>query len=198
MLLVNNLGSTTQMEMNIVARDALQCLGLASFPPPSPLFFPLLVDTWPMPTTSLSTPVRACIRACALSTTWPPPPPEEEHNVRVQRVLVGTFMTSLEMAGVSLSVLLLRDRQEELLELLDEETDAPGWPRVSRQAPNQSNWEPPHEELGTEELELSHSMDTSEDAPLLKSIFKGALVQLVDHEDLLTELDSVCGSLPVM
>lgn len=45
-------------------------------------------------------------------------------NIHVHKTLVGEYMTSLEMAGCSVSVLKLDDQ---LAELLDAETDAPAW-----------------------------------------------------------------------
>lgn len=45
-------------------------------------------------------------------------------NVHVHKTFVGEYMTSLEMAGCSVSVLKLDDQ---LAELLDAETDAPAW-----------------------------------------------------------------------
>lgn len=48
-------------------------------------------------------------------------------EVQVERAAVGTFISSLDMAGVSLSVLRVTD---DLLTLLDAPTDAPAWPRA--------------------------------------------------------------------
>jgi dihydroxyacetone kinase len=49
-------------------------------------------------------------------------------NVCVVRVYVGTFMTSLEMAGISLSLLPLYGN---FLEFLDLPTEAPAWPKTA-------------------------------------------------------------------
>ena len=46
-------------------------------------------------------------------------------QVEVERVLVGAFMTALDMAGLSLSLLLLDDAR---LARLDAPTLAPAWP----------------------------------------------------------------------
>ncbi|OXB57426.1 hypothetical protein ASZ78_010141 [Callipepla squamata] len=51
----------------------------------------------------------------------------ERRGVRIARALVGSFMTALEMAGVSLTLLLV---DEELLRLIDAETTAVAWPNV--------------------------------------------------------------------
>jgi triose/dihydroxyacetone kinase / FAD-AMP lyase (cyclizing) len=77
-LLVNNLGGSTTMELAIVARHAISVL--------------------------------------------------EDRGLVVERVYCGTFLSALEMAGVSLSVLLVDDAR---LARLDAPTEAPTWPNAS-------------------------------------------------------------------
>ncbi|WCZ37100.1 PTS-dependent dihydroxyacetone kinase, dihydroxyacetone-binding subunit DhaK [Corynebacterium heidelbergense] len=50
-----------------------------------------------------------------------------QRGIKVRRSLVGTFVTSVNMAGVSIT---LTRCSEEVLNLLDANTSAPGWPRV--------------------------------------------------------------------
>lgn len=50
-----------------------------------------------------------------------------QRGITVRRAMVGTFVTSMNMAGVSLT---LTRATDEVIELLDAPTDAPGWPRV--------------------------------------------------------------------
>ncbi|KAK6323005.1 hypothetical protein J4Q44_G00053440 [Coregonus suidteri] len=52
----------------------------------------------------------------------------EGRGVRVARAMSGSFMTSLEMAGVSLS---LMRADQEILRLFDAKTTAPAWPNLS-------------------------------------------------------------------
>ncbi len=52
----------------------------------------------------------------------------EQGGKRVERVYAGTFLSALEMAGVSLSVLPVDDRR---LARLDAPTDAPAWPNAA-------------------------------------------------------------------
>ncbi len=75
-VIVNNLGTCTEMEMNIVTRDLLKCLKMK--------------------------------------------------NINVVRCYIGKFMTSLEMAGVSITLMLVDD---ERLSLLDFETQVSSWPK---------------------------------------------------------------------
>jgi len=53
----------------------------------------------------------------------------------VERIYAGTFLSSLDMAGISLSVLRL---DEQRLRLLDAATAAPAWPNVMKQAPGKA------------------------------------------------------------
>nr|AFO55210.1 dihydroxyacetone kinase [Moniliophthora perniciosa] len=55
-----------------------------------------------------------------------------QRNISIERVLSGSFMTSLNMPGFSITLLLLSDSPSDpsaslILSLLDEKTDAPGW-----------------------------------------------------------------------
>uniref|UniRef100_A0A672RU48 Triokinase/FMN cyclase n=1 Tax=Sinocyclocheilus grahami TaxID=75366 RepID=A0A672RU48_SINGR len=52
----------------------------------------------------------------------------EERGVLVVRVMSGSFMTSLEMGGMSLSLMKV---DEEMLRLFDAKTTAPAWPNLS-------------------------------------------------------------------
>ncbi|CAO2584698.1 Triokinase/FMN cyclase [Lemmus lemmus] len=53
----------------------------------------------------------------------------EGRGVKVARALVGTFMSALEMSGVSLTLLLV---DEPLLKLIDAETTATAWPHMTK------------------------------------------------------------------
>ncbi|NWT03725.1 TKFC cyclase, partial [Mionectes macconnelli] len=103
-LMVNNLGGLSCLELGIVAGAAVSRLGECgiSWDPISWLWtlwndLPWLLD------------------------------PAESRGIRVARALVGTFMTALEMAGVSLTLMVV---DEELLQLIDAKTTAMAWPNV--------------------------------------------------------------------
>ncbi|XP_053305649.1 triokinase/FMN cyclase isoform X2 [Spea bombifrons] len=51
----------------------------------------------------------------------------EERGVMIERAVLGSFMTALEMSGVSLTIM---KSSQEILKLYDHETAAPAWPRV--------------------------------------------------------------------
>ena len=59
----------------------------------------------------------------------------------IERLYAGTFLSSLDMAGVSISLLGVSD---EWLRWLDTETSAPGWPNVAKQPPGKPEFLPRH------------------------------------------------------
>lgn len=65
----------------------------------------------------------------------------QKKNIKVRRVLAGTYMTSLNMPGFSLTLLLLPNgsgepySSKEILSLLDASASSPGWKYYSAQEP---------------------------------------------------------------
>lgn len=65
----------------------------------------------------------------------------QKKNIKVRRVLAGTYMTSLNMPGFSLTLLLLPNGSDEpysskeILSLLDASASSPGWKYYSAQEP---------------------------------------------------------------
>lgn len=51
----------------------------------------------------------------------------ESRGLRIERAMTGSFMTALEMSGVSLTIM---KTTAELVRLFDKDTSAPAWPRV--------------------------------------------------------------------
>jgi triose/dihydroxyacetone kinase / FAD-AMP lyase (cyclizing) len=83
-VMINNLGATTQMELGVVARHTAMFL--------------------------------------------------EKGEFTVERIYSGTFLSSLDMAGISISLLGVSD---EWLQFLDSPTTAPAWPNAAKQRPRQ-------------------------------------------------------------
>ncbi|MGC2213673.1 MAG: dihydroxyacetone kinase subunit DhaL [Silvibacterium sp.] len=138
-VMVNNLGSTTEMELAIVARHAMRFLGSKGF--------------------------------------------------TVERIYAGTFLSSLDMAGISISVLGIND---EWLRWLDATTTAPAWPNVSKQRPGK-----PRTRTATE-VSVKGSSPTGEGAQTEAGRRAGRAIEaacnaLIDAEDELTEMDRVTG-----
>ena len=138
MVLLNNLGSTTNMELAIVGRQV-----------------------------------------CAVL---------DERGIEVERVLSGTFVSSLDMAGVSISLMKVDD---ERLKLLDAPTSAPAWPRTFAVKP-----EPiPARTFAFPEPEpdvVAHETATGEGKRLERAV-AAACQTAIQHASELTELDQAVG-----
>ena len=109
-------------------------------------------------------------------------------HVVVQRVFVGTFMTSLEMAGVSLSLLRV---DHERLRLLDAVTTAPAWPKASPEAP--STVEERTISLPSISPTPPSWPKTSEPSTAIEIAIDAACNALIANQERLTELDRIGG-----
>lgn len=118
---------------------------------------------------------------------------ESEYACKVTRLLVGSYMTSFDMHGASLTVLNLTGAPEELKELLDAPTDAPAWhpcdvltgPRpaeVPEVVPTSSN-----------AADAAKLPPVSKEFDGLDAQVKAAATALCDAEPILTKYDTIVG-----
>jgi len=111
----------------------------------------------------------------------------------------GTFISSLEMAGVSISVLRLDD---ERIRLLDAPTDAPAWPNAPRKAPGSLEERTAEEERPStfQAPEPARSIASSTEIPVQtrteaapERAIRAACAALLAAESRLTEMDRLVG-----
>ncbi|CAN8214352.1 unnamed protein product [Coccothraustes coccothraustes] len=137
-LVVNNLGGLSCLELGIVAGAAVRCL--------------------------------------------------ENQGIRIARALVGSFMTAMEMAGVSLTLMLV---DEELLRLIDAKTMAMAWPNIltgpatTRREEVPAPIEPPRKLLDETGIGLSTAR--------VERVLQRVCSTLLDMKDKLNELDRGAG-----
>ncbi len=113
----------------------------------------------------------------------------ENKGFRVERIYAGTFLSSLDMAGISISVLGLND---ERLRWLDAETSAPAWPNTSNQPPGN----PAARIASATEAETSPSVNgiaQPETGRRVRQAIESACKALIAAEKELTELDRITG-----
>jgi dihydroxyacetone kinase len=113
----------------------------------------------------------------------------ERKGFTVERIYAGTFLSSLDMAGISISVLGVDD---ERLHWLDAVTTAPAWPNVLKQRPGR----PEAQIAAKDSAKASSPTDNgaqSEAARKTKLAIEAACRALIDAEDELTEMDRVTG-----
>jgi ATP-dependent dihydroxyacetone kinase len=113
----------------------------------------------------------------------------ESRGYTVERIYAGTFLSSLDMAGMSISVLGIND---ERLRWLDASTTAPAWPNVAKRCPGR-----PEGRIGAGiNAKLSRSVDDdteTEAGRRIKRTIEAACKSLKDAEEELTEMDRVTG-----
>jgi dihydroxyacetone kinase len=113
----------------------------------------------------------------------------ESKGFTVERIYAGTFLSSLDMAGVSISVLGIND---EWLGWLDAPTIAPAWPNALKQRPGK-----PEAQISTAvSMKMSSPIDKSaqtEGGRTVKRAIEAACSALIDAEEELTEMDRVTG-----
>jgi dihydroxyacetone kinase len=113
----------------------------------------------------------------------------ESKGFTVERIYAGTFLSSLDMAGISISVLGVND---EWLRWLDAATTAPAWPNALKQRP------------GKAEVRIAADIKTQVTSPpgrgaqseigrKTKRTIEAACNALIDAEDELTEMDRITG-----
>jgi dihydroxyacetone kinase len=108
-------------------------------------------------------------------------------GLTVERIYAGTFLSSLDMAGLSISVLGLN---EDRLRWLDAATTAPAWPNAAKQRPGNPETQAAVE-VSTEAS--SGSGAQTEAGRKTKQAIEAACKALLAAESELTEMDRVTG-----
>lgn len=108
-----------------------------------------------------------------------------DSGVTLERVWVGTFLTALEMAGCSLSLLRVDDQA---LARLDTPTQAPAWPVHQGAVPQTRPTEAPLPEAGREQPPEPLDRDA-----LIGRVILEVAEALIASEDELTDLDQRVG-----
>jgi dihydroxyacetone kinase len=108
-------------------------------------------------------------------------------GLTVERIYAGTFLSSLDMAGISISVLGLN---EDRLRWLDAATTAPAWPNAAKQRPGNPETQAAVE-VSTEAK--SGSGAQTQAGRKTKQAIEAACQALLAAESELTEMDRVTG-----
>ena len=111
----------------------------------------------------------------------------ESGGLAIERVYTGTFMTSLEAAGVSLSILRL---DEDRLRRLDAPTAAPAWPNAATTRIGR-----PHDRIipSRQSIPVPHQDWPYQQPNKMQRAIEAACRALADAEIRLTELDQAVG-----
>jgi len=112
----------------------------------------------------------------------------EGQGFTVERIFAGTFLSSLDMAGISISLLGLND---ERLRWLDAATTAPAWPNAPKQRPGKPAVQTT--EVSTSGTMTAGSGTQTEAGKKTRSAIESACRALIGAESELTEMDRVTG-----
>eukprot|EP00980_Cylindrotheca_fusiformis_P030971 scaffold25694_cov127-Cylindrotheca_fusiformis.AAC.2 len=122
---------------------------------------------------------------------------EEACGAKVSRLLVGSYMTSFECHGASITILNLTDSSEELVTFLDAKCDAPAWiecDKCSNNGTRNSTVECPEVQVDEEKAELNLpplSIEGFEE--IAKNLVRNAATILAANEAVLTKYDTIVG-----
>lgn len=112
----------------------------------------------------------------------------ENNGFTIERLYAGTFLSSLDMAGISISVLSVND---EWLRWLDAPTTAPAWPNVAKERPRPFKVRiPPLENMKASTPQENQETDL---AKSMKKTIEAACEALIQAEPELTEMDRITG-----
>ena len=118
----------------------------------------------------------------------------ESRGYQVVRMYTGHMMTSLEMAGILISLLRVTDHPE-WLEHLDAPTQAPAWPKVLSNAKNRNRQTPARLPITHSQAEMvsKGASLSGEGEAILKRILETVTESLISMEEKLNQLDSGSG-----
>ncbi|KAM6959779.1 triokinase/FMN cyclase [Tautogolabrus adspersus] len=112
----------------------------------------------------------------------------ESRGVVVARVMSGSFMTSLEMAGVSLT---LMKANQETLKLFDAKTAAPAWPNLSSVCVSGRSYMIDPQAVSARPQDSSYSEGPL--SPVIRKVLERVCSTLLEKQEELNSLDRAAG-----
>jgi dihydroxyacetone kinase len=113
----------------------------------------------------------------------------ESKGYTVERIYAGTFLSSLDMAGISISVLGIND---EWLGWLDAPTTSPAWRNVLKRHPGKAEARTATETNAKASRSVGEDSQTRTELSLKRAI-EAACKALIEAEEELTEMDRITG-----
>jgi dihydroxyacetone kinase len=113
----------------------------------------------------------------------------EKNGFTIERLYAGTFLSSLDMAGISISVLGVNDQW---LRWLDASTTAPAWPNAAKQRPRPLKVQLTPKVSVKMEFTTRELPETDLENKVKKAI-EAACAALIQAEPELTEMDRITG-----
>ncbi|CAN6303760.1 unnamed protein product [Urochloa humidicola] len=115
-----------------------------------------------------------------------------EYGIAVDRVYTGTLMTSLDMAGLSITIM---KSDENILKRLDAPTKAPAWPVGSEGNRPPAKFPvpvPPSPSMKDDEI-LAQPQELSKQGCILEAAIEAGATEIINLKDILNEWDGKVG-----
>ncbi|RLN40882.1 putative 3,4-dihydroxy-2-butanone kinase [Panicum miliaceum] len=115
-----------------------------------------------------------------------------EYGIAVDRVYTGTLMTSLDMAGLSITIM---KSDENILKRLDAPTKAPAWPVGSEGNRPPAKFPvpvPPSPSMKDDEI-LAQPQELCKQGCILEAAIEASAIEIINLKDSLNEWDSKVG-----
>lgn len=118
----------------------------------------------------------------------------QDRGAVVERVIAGTLMTSLNMPGFSLTVLLLPEgpTAQTILSLLDDTPDAPGWKWAAHTTPGQPTQKQTAARTQTASVPGTMKLKAEDPEAFIEAV-KRACYALIKEEPEITRMDNIAG-----
>ncbi|XP_076626075.1 triokinase/FMN cyclase isoform X1 [Colletes latitarsis] len=114
-------------------------------------------------------------------------------NIKLLRIYSGLLMTSLNSAGIHITLLKLPESHKDVfVSCLDDPTDAPRWPGCAYSIPLESKQTTVHEKVTRSIKQVGIQIDAQQQN-LLKLCLKRACECLIEKENFINDLDRGCG-----
>ena len=118
---------------------------------------------------------------------------EKNYGVTVTRLLVGSYMTSFDMHGASLTILNLTGAPAELKTFLDAPTDAPAWTAVDVSTGVRAPQVPEVLPKSSDTAATATKLPSVSEEWDMATVVKAAATALNEAEPLLTKYDTIVG-----
>ncbi|CAO0789891.1 unnamed protein product [Mucor circinelloides] len=114
------------------------------------------------------------------------------HKLRLERVYVGPFVTSLNMPGFSLSLLVV-DHSRNVLQLLDQQVHVSGWPLTAAQSFSDAIHGDNSAAIKSPELVIEEYHGQVSNPRVIETAIRGATNSVIAAEPRITDYDTILG-----
>ncbi|GAN10536.1 dihydroxyacetone kinase [Mucor ambiguus] len=114
------------------------------------------------------------------------------HGLKLERVYVGPFVTSLNMPGFSLSLLVVK-HDRNVLQLLDQQVHVSGWPSTAAQCFSDAIYGDNSAAIKSPQLVIEANHGQVSNPQVIENAIRGATEAVIAAEPRITDYDTILG-----